>query len=101
MRRTWRCRPRRQNLPPKLSDAEPIKNPKTRIWTSANGKFSVEATFLKSTPAKITLQKMDGAVIDVAWDQLCEADQKFVHNREWERRRLDQDTGGRKSPVPQ
>lgn len=68
-----------------IADAkEATRQAKTRTWTSADGKFKTEATFIKSTPLKITLEKIDGTQITVGWDQLCEEDIEFIKKRKWE-----------------
>jgi len=68
-----------------IADAKAaLRQAKTRTWTSADGKFKTEATFIKSTPLKITLEKTDGTQITVGWDQLCEEDIEFIKKRQWE-----------------
>ena len=57
---------------------------KTRTWTSADGLYSKEATFIRSSPVQVVLQSIDGYVIRVKPEQLSEKDRLFIRNREWE-----------------
>ncbi len=54
-----------------------------RTWTSADGKYSVYAKFVKSTMGTMTLEKEDGSTAEVQLDRLCEEDQEFVRKRPW------------------
>lgn len=54
-----------------------------RAWTSADGKFSVYAKFVKSIMGTMTLEKKDGSTAEVKLDRLCEEDQEFVHKGKW------------------
>jgi hypothetical protein len=49
-----------------------------REWTSANGKFSIEAKYLSSTKQQVTLEKANGTVITVDLSKLSEADRDYV-----------------------
>ncbi len=51
---------------------------KPRKWTSKNGRFSVEATFLGMQDDKVALERTDGKRIVVAIDQLSLADAEYV-----------------------
>ena len=57
---------------------------KTRVWTSADGLYSKEATFIRSSPVQVILLNIDGTVIRIRPDQLSYKDQMFIRNREWE-----------------
>ena len=52
-------------------------------WTSANGKFTIEAKFVKSAVGMITLEKRDGSSLQVPMEKLSEEDQKWIKNRGW------------------
>ena len=49
-----------------------------RIWTDASGRFSVEARFDRAAVGKVRLLRRDGKAIEVPFDNLSDADQKFV-----------------------
>lgn len=61
-----------------------LRKAKTRIWTSADGKFTIEATFIKSNHTETTLEKADGSTITVPLNKLSEDDQLFIKDRGWE-----------------
>ena len=65
-------------------DEYALRAAKTKIWTSADGRYTTEAILLRSTPTKVTLEKLDGEVIRVKQEQLCEEDRQFITHREWE-----------------
>jgi hypothetical protein len=48
------------------------------MWTSADGKFTVEAKFVESNPTTVTLDKMDGTVIQVPREELWEDDLECI-----------------------
>lgn len=50
----------------------------TRIWRSANGKFTVEAAFVGLKGDVVLLKQADGKVIEVAIAQLNAEDQEFA-----------------------
>ena len=54
-----------------------------RTWTSADGKYSVYAKFVKSAMGTMTLEKEDGSTAEVQLDRLCKEDQEFVRKRPW------------------
>jgi hypothetical protein len=54
-----------------------------RVWTTANGRYSVEAKFVTFLAGKVTLEKQDGAKVDVPLDLLCQEDQDFVRQQKW------------------
>jgi len=68
---------------PEVSAKDILRKAKTRVWTSVDGKFSIEATFVKSNPIQVTLEKTDGSMIDVPLEKLSNEDKKFIKNREW------------------
>jgi hypothetical protein len=55
-----------------------------RTWTDSTGKFSIKAKFvsLDSDSRKVTLEKEDGKQFEIELNNLCDADQKFIANRE-------------------
>jgi SLA1 homology domain 1, SHD1. len=54
------------------------ENPKLRIWTSIDGKFSVEAEFVSEEGGKVKLRKTDGMVIEVESEKLSERDRDWI-----------------------
>ncbi len=53
-----------------------------RKWTSANGKFQIEAMFVKFANGTVHLKRKDnGQVIQVPFAQLSETDQSFIKRR--------------------
>jgi S1-C subfamily serine protease len=52
-----------------------------RMWTSRNGKFSIEARLVKAANGEVTLLSSDGRKITVPVEKLSDADQEFVKNR--------------------
>lgn len=66
-------------------DKELLKKAKTKVWTSSCGRYTVEATLVRSSPLKIRLQRVDdNKIIIVKPEQLCVADRRFVSKHEWE-----------------
>ena len=51
-----------------------------RVWTTADGKFSVEAKYLGVTDdgQSVKLKKRNGKTKEVAIDRLCDADQSYI-----------------------
>ncbi|GAA5506549.1 SHD1 domain-containing protein [Novipirellula caenicola] len=56
---------------------------KWRIWTTRDGKYKVDAKFVKYISGTLTLEKRDGTAIDVKLDLLCHDDKEFVMQRKW------------------
>jgi hypothetical protein len=54
---------------------------KWRTWTTADGKFSVEAKFVKFAAGLLTLEKRDGKTVEVKLVILSDEDQDFVRQR--------------------
>jgi thiol-disulfide isomerase/thioredoxin len=52
-----------------------------RTWTSADGKFKVEAELLSVQEGKVSLRKADGTEVAVPLTKLSEADRQFVKGR--------------------
>jgi hypothetical protein len=52
-----------------------------RTWKTADGKYSVEANFIKFAAGILTLEKRDGSTVDVKLDILSPDDQDFVRRR--------------------
>lgn len=63
------------------SSAKPVPV-ETRLWTSRNGQFQVEAKYMGYQGGKVSLHKLNGTRVSVALDQLCERDKEFVYRRE-------------------
>jgi hypothetical protein len=57
--------------------AEPV-----RVWKSASGKFSTEATFLRVDRGTVYLKSKAGKTVGVEVKQLSPADQQYILNRE-------------------
>ena len=51
----------------------------TRTWTSANGKFTVEAELVTVKDEKVELRKPNGDTLEVPLGKLCEADRQFAN----------------------
>lgn len=54
------------------------ENPKLRIWTSIDGKFSVEGEFVSENGGNVKLQKTDGTVIEVESEKLSKKDRDWI-----------------------
>jgi len=52
-----------------------------RTWTTVDGKFSTEATFLYAAGGTVKLRKADGAEISVPLDRLSDADREWIDKR--------------------
>lgn len=52
-----------------------------RTWTTADGRFSVEAQFVKFIGGTLTLKKRDGTEISVNLEILSKEDQEFIRQR--------------------
>lgn len=55
------------------------KRTTVRKWTSADGKFSIEASFVKKANGTISLKKTNGDVITVPLARLSETDRDFIN----------------------
>ncbi|MDZ4852267.1 MAG: SHD1 domain-containing protein [Pirellulaceae bacterium] len=53
-------------------------NLRPRSWNSADGKFSVDASYLKSSNNDVSIQKSDGKVISVPLPKLSRNDQRWI-----------------------
>ena len=49
-----------------------------RTWTDATGKIKVQAKFVSNENGKVTLQKADGAELEIDLKKLSLPDQKFI-----------------------
>ena len=54
------------------------QEPKSRTWTSANGKFKVRATLIEHDEDQIRLEKRDGSQISVPISKLSAEDQQYL-----------------------
>jgi hypothetical protein len=62
--------------------AAPVKTiAETRTWTSAGGKFSIEAEFVSYANGKVKLKKVDGTLIDLEEDKLSRDDRDWIAKR--------------------
>ncbi|WP_254509899.1 SHD1 domain-containing protein [Anatilimnocola floriformis] len=52
--------------------------PASRTWTSADGKFSVDATFAGQIGGKVKLKKLDGKTVELDAANLSQADQDWL-----------------------
>ncbi|MBW3596912.1 MAG: trypsin-like peptidase domain-containing protein [Planctomycetes bacterium] len=71
---------------PDWAEAKPF-DPIGRIWTSADGRYAVEATYVTSKDDRVTLRKPNGSIIKVPLAKLSEKDQYYVRAMEspWKR----------------
>ena len=61
--------------------SKPKLKPKTQIvrkWTSADGKFSVEAKFMQVIAEVVYLSRKDGTIIQVSRDKLSQSDLEWI-----------------------
>lgn len=56
---------------------EPTRN---RTWKSADGKFSIEAKFIRKKGDEVELLKTDGRMVTVSLATLCPGDNQYVEN---------------------
>ena len=59
--------------------AEPAAN-KAREWTSADGRFTINAELIKQSEAAIRLKKADGSIITVPKSKLSAADRVYLES---------------------
>ncbi len=52
-----------------------------RMWTSADGKFSVEADYVEAFFGTVTLRKRDGSTLQVDVAKLSDPDQAYIKDR--------------------
>jgi hypothetical protein len=62
-------------------EAKQQEDAKYRLWTSADGKHTTEAKFIKAINGIIYLEKRDGTTAKVPRDQLSSDDWKWIINR--------------------
>jgi F0F1-type ATP synthase epsilon subunit len=67
--------------------AEEIRKAKTRNWTDATGKFSVNAEYLYMIGNEVSLKKADGKTIKIPLEKLNTEDQKWIE--EWKKGKRD------------
>lgn len=58
-----------------------IEAPDFRTWSSADGRFTVEAEFAGASSGKVKLRKRDGSVIRVEIEKLSEEDKAYISDR--------------------
>jgi hypothetical protein len=66
---------------PSTASGEPRGKEKIRRWTSADGRFTVEAEFVAASGDKITLKKKSGDQVEIPLAKLSKADQEYVAGR--------------------
>lgn len=66
--------------------AEEPEPPEFRLWTSASGKHTTEARFVKFQDGRVHLEKRDGKSIQVPSHLLNKADQQYVRDTLRQRR---------------
>jgi hypothetical protein len=54
-----------------------------RVWTSANGKYKIEARLLRAESGNVILRKNDGTEIEVAEVNLSKEDVDWVKSEKW------------------
>ncbi len=65
----------------KARKAAEIEAAKWRTWTTANGKYTVEAEFGGMLGQDVLLKKKDGKTVSVPLEKLSEADRKWIAGR--------------------
>jgi uncharacterized cupin superfamily protein len=60
-----------------------LEDAKRRSWTSADGKFTVDAKFVSLISGVATLERDDGQQIKVGLDRLSDDDQDFIREQKW------------------
>ena len=63
--------------------AAELEAAKWRTWTTADGRFKVEAKFVMFSAGTLTLERKDGNTVNVKLDILSSEDQDFVRQRKW------------------
>ncbi len=83
-----KSKPSPQDSAKKSSTASSNKKPKSsrpkeveRVWTSANGEFTLKARLLDQKGEKVRLRKPNGKVITVNKPDLSKADQQYLETR--------------------
>jgi formylglycine-generating enzyme required for sulfatase activity len=77
-----------------------IEDAKRRTWTSADGRFTVDAKFLAFVNGVVTLEKDDGKTISVNLNVLSQEDQDFIVYRKWVPRKSTYPTPETATPAP-
>ena len=72
-----------EDLQPAATAPQPVAvNANLRTWTSADGKFTVQAEFAGSDPSgEVTLKLADGKTVKVPFDKLSETDKEWIRGR--------------------
>jgi hypothetical protein len=60
-----------------------IEEAKWHTWTSADGKHTVEAKFIKAGGGIVHLEKRDGTIIKIQQDKLSDDDLKWMKKKSW------------------
>lgn len=66
-----------------LEKQKVIEEAKWHKWTSADGKFTSEAKFLRQTGGIVYLQKRDGKSIEIPKEKLSKENLDWINNRGW------------------
>jgi hypothetical protein len=64
-----------------LTDDAPVAPPQMRTWSSANGKFQVEAKMIGARDGQVTIRDESGKTIAVPLERLSAADRAYVAAR--------------------
>ncbi len=64
-----------------IGDAEMPAAASPRTWTSADGRFSVVATFAEVVEGEVVLRKENGATVRVSLNKLSDADREFIEQQ--------------------
>jgi len=78
LRECWFYAPRVEAEQDQEQEKQVADQARTRTWTSADGEFIAQARFVKSDLTTVTLEKMDGTVVNVPLEELCEEDKTFI-----------------------
>lgn len=68
----------RSNITPQPQRDRVDKDTRLRTWSNRDGEFSTEAEFVGFTDGFVTLKKPDGTTIKVGFDELSNADTKWI-----------------------
>lgn len=62
---------------------EALEKARWRVWTSADGKFQIEAKFVRAGRGKVVLEKKDGKEIELAEEKLSEENIRWIKTGKW------------------
>jgi hypothetical protein len=71
-----------QSRPPaSATTKDPPDEAEVRTWTDVSGKYEIRATFAGYLSGEVKLVKTNGEIINVPFEQLSAADQRFIKDR--------------------